>query len=229
MIPSGSGSERRGRQPLDLDLGLTILILRLIRAGWDAVCRDGSLDRGCEEREMTELLLEGMRRQLDSRRGSGDGSSLGWRENITVARGTEVPPTEGHARVRGIPDIVVYFHDIRVRRNDHDPHALVECKRVSGTRGELCRLYVFRGIDRFVSGKYARYHSVGFMIGYLLEGSVPSAVERINECLRGELRPAEALVPFEAQCLDSVHISRHARPQLPLPVVLHHTFLPVPS
>ena len=229
MIPIGQGGERRGRQPLDLELGLTVLILRLIKAGWDAVCRDGHVDSGCDEREMTEVLLEGMRSHLDSRRGSANGDSVEWRDNITVARGTEVAPGRGHSGVRGIPDIAVYFHDIRVRRNDHDPHAVVECKRVSGSRLRLCQLYVFRGIDRFVSGKYAGHHSVGFMIGYLLEGSVSMAVDGINAYLSNGLRPSEVLIPFDSQCLDSVHISRHARPMLSTPVVIHHTFLRVPS
>lgn len=177
---------------------------------------------------MTEALLNGMRSHLDSRWRTAVGSSVEWRENITVARGTEVPPCRGQSGLRGIPDIAVYFHDIRVRLNYHDPHAVVECKRVSCGCRKLCRLYVHEGIDRFVSGKYARDHRVGFMIGYLLDGSIALVVELINGCLEDELPASESLVTFDSEGSRSIHISRHARPKLPTSVVVHHTFLRVP-
>ena len=230
MIPIGHDGERRGREPLDLDPSLTILILRLIKKGWETACKDALIQGDCEEREMAECLLQGMRSHLKSHPSSAKGEGVEWRENITVARGTEVPPRSGHSGSPGIPDIAVYFHDIRIRKNYHDPHALIECKKISGSRAKLCRSYVVDGImDRFASGKYGADHSVGFMIGFLLHGSVPLAVERINGHVRCKLGPCEVLVPSDSRCSHSVHVSRHARPTLSSPVVVHHSFLRVPS
>lgn len=229
MISIEKNRERRGREPLDLDSGLTILILRLIKKGWETVCKDALIQGDLEEREMTEFLLQGMRSHLDSYPSSAEAEGVEGRDNITVARGTEVPPRAGHRGVSGIPDISVYFHDIRVRNNDHDPHALIECKRVSGSRAKLCQLYVVDGMDRFASGKYGADHSVGFMIGFLLQGSVPLAVECINGHVRSKLGPCEVLVPSDWQCSHAVHVSRHARPTLSSPVVVYHTFLRVSS
>lgn len=229
MIPLGQHGERRGREPLDLDSDLTILILRLIKRGWELAYKSAVLHRGCEERLMTEFLLQGMRSHLEPRWGSAEGSSVEWRQNVTVARGTEVPPRRGHSGVVGIPDISVYFHDIRVRQNYHDPHALIECKKLSPSSARLCKLYVVEGMDRFASGKYAADHSVGFMVGFLLQGGVPSAVERINGFARDELGPCEILVPADLRCSHPVHTSRHPRSTLSFPVAVHHTFLRVPS
>ena len=229
MIPIGRYDERRVRQPLDLGPGLTTLLLRLIKVGWDTVCENEVFQIGCHEREMTEFLLEGMRRQLDPRLSSENGGGVAWQENITVARGTEVAPLSGHSGVAGIPDISVYFHDIRTNMNYHDPHAVIECKRVSGSSRKLCQLYVRQGIGRFASGKYARDHSVGFMVGYLLDGSISVAVERINAYLRDELGPSELLAKAGLQWSRSVHVSRHERRGPATPIVVHHTFLRVPS
>lgn len=177
---------------------------------------------------MTEALLESMRSHLHSRGRSAMGSSVERREKVTVARGTEVPPNRGQSGLLGIPDIAIYFHDFRVSLNYHDPHAVIECKRISCSRPQLCRLYVHQGIERFISGKYARDHCVGFMIGYLLDGGIPSAVELINGYLKNDFPASEILVVSDSECSHSVYISRHSRPTLPDPVVVHHTFLRLP-
>lgn len=229
MIPIRLDDEGRVPRLLDLGRGPTDLILSLIKSGWDSVCKGGFVHTGCDEREMTELLLNGMRSHLDFPFGSAGTSSGAWRKNITVARGTEVVPRMGHLGMQGIPDMGIYFHDIRAWMNYHDPQAVIECKRIAGSRLDLCKLYVQQGIDRFESGKYAGDHSVGFMIGYLLGGSVSFAVERINGCLRDDGRLSEVLLATDSQSSHAVHVSRHERLGFPAPVMIHHTFLRVPD
>ena len=102
----------------------------------------------------------------------------------------------------------------------HGPHANIECKRVAGRNASLCRRYVVCGVDRFRYGTYARNHSHGFMVAYLVAGELSDAVERINSYIsdRTERIGGSTLLRYP-RLLQSRHIRADQAP-----VVLHHSF-----
>ena len=83
---------------------------------------------------------------------------------------------------------------------EHDPHAVIECKRIAGTNTHLCREYVVEGIDRFRTGKYGQNHAMGFMAGYLLADTAQDAVQGVNAYLTRASRTPEHLRPASRYC-----------------------------
>lgn len=72
--------------------------------------------------------------------------------------------------VLGRIDIILRFlHQF----GDEEAYLAVECKRVGSGESALNQRYVARGVDRFVTGQYAKGHHWGMMLGYVLK--LPSA------------------------------------------------------
>lgn len=69
------------------------------------------------------------------------------------------------------PDLRVHVGDAGIS---------VECKRLGTRRGQP-HDYVYKGIDRFVSGNYADRSAVGFMVGYVRVTQPAKCVQDINE------------------------------------------------
>ena len=192
-------------------------IMRLIRAGWTSVWLCSAIDEQSNERELNQHLREGMRAAANT------GAVRSWRR-ISVFGATESEPLDETVH-EGFPDISIHLRDVRERQAIHGPHAVIECKRIAGSEGELSVRYVKKGVDRFVSGKYAAQHSVGFMVGYVLSGGAALAVERVNQYVRAQGRGVECLgastlFPDQSQARTSLH-SRLGQGH----IVLHHTML----
>ena len=148
-----------------------------------------------------------------------------WCKKMTVLPGTESRSSPGLPKPDGRTDIPILFQEIREELDEHDPHAIVECKRIAGSDADLCRQYVVEGIDRFKTGKYAGNHAVGFMAGYLLSGDAEVATGGINRYLTGQGRKPEHLGPSSILDVLWAWSSRHPRPQPTEPIDLHHAFL----
>ena len=144
---------------------------------------------------------------------------------MTVLPGSESRSSPARLKPDGRTDIPIFFQEIRERYDDHDPHAIVESKRVAGNNPSLCRLYVVEGIDRFASAKYAGRHVVAFMAGYVVAGGVDAAVRRINRYLSDRGRGAEVLAACTVLAAGWARSSRHPRQPLAPPIDLHHAFL----
>ena len=167
---------------------------------------------------MTEHLRDGMRDALTNGREA-------WCMKMTVLPGTE--STSPNRRIPdGLTDIPLLFTDLRERLHDHDPQAVIECKRIAENQPTLCRRYVDLGVDdRFRSGKYSSRHVVGFMVGYLLGGTAVGAVERINQRLSKRLGGAEILRTCTVIDEAWTRSSQHQRQNGLAPISLHHAFL----
>jgi hypothetical protein len=63
---------------------------------------------------------------------------------------------------------------------------VIECKRLGS--GDLCRLYVAKGVARFQNEEhaYAKHMRSGFMVGYLQEIAVDDAKRRVGKILKSE-------------------------------------------
>lgn len=213
----------RGEQCIDIPEHCEA-ILKLLCAGWRRALTFPNAHAEAGEVPITECLRTGMREALAE-------MPAYWRRNLTVLPGTESRSSTAVSTPDGLTDIPIFLQDIREKYDEHDPHAIIECKRVAGNDADLCRLYVVEGIDRFDSGKYAGSHSVGFMTGYLLSGDADAAVMGINRYLTRTRRGREHLQSSTAIDEPWVWSSRHPRPSRTTPIDLHHAFLgfhPIP-
>ena len=124
----------------------------------------------------------------------------------------------------GRTDIPMFFVEIFQQLAEHDPHAIVECKRLAGDDNHLCREYVVEGIDRFKSGKYGKNHAVGFMAGYVTSGSAEGAAAGVNAYLSRVARDAEHLARHAVRA-DVSWLSHHWRSAPSPPIDLHHALV----
>ena len=154
-----------------------------------------------------------------------NGEVASWGKNICVLPGTESRSTPSARRPDGITDIPIAFTEIREAYGDHDLHAIIECKRIAGSDTDLCRRYVLCGIDRFKKGKYASSHVSRFMAGYLLSGSPQWATCGINRYLDSRERGDDRLGACSLRDEPWARSSVHQRPELKVPITLHHAFL----
>lgn len=206
-----------GREFIELNQEVTAAILITLLAGWSYASIHQDVNNAAGEVLMTERLRDGMRFALKS-------GAYPWSKTLIVLPGTESRSRETVLIPDGRTDIPLMLIEIFLRTGEHDPHAIVECKRVAANDARLCREYIKEGIDRFRSGKYGLKHGVGFMVGYLLAGTADAVVAAINAYLRGA-RANERLRVADAQASKwySTHPRRAPRPAIDL----NHCFLQV--
>jgi len=206
-----------GQQFIDIQGERRDAILRILDSGWKRALTSPNAHPHAGEVQITECLRAGMREALAE-------TADYWRKKMTVLPGTESRSSTAVSTPDGRTDIPIFFQDIREELGEHDPHAIVECKRVAGNDTDLCREYVVEGIDRFKTGKYAGNHSVGFMAGYLLSGDADTATAGINKYLTRKGRRPEHLGFSQTSNAPWAWSSRHSRPKPAEPIDLHHAF-----
>ena len=158
-----------------------------------------------------------------------NGRTEKWAKKMTVLPGTE-SRSGATLQPDGKTDIPILLQELREAYDDHDPHAIIECKRIAGSDAALCRRYVVDGIDdRFIGAKYAGGHRTAFMAGYVLSGNIEAAVAVINRYLANRGRAAERLAACTALPATWARSSRHPRQSSAPPLIdLHHAFLTFP-
>jgi hypothetical protein len=207
-----------GRQFIDIHGERCDAILQILADGWERASVSSDVHRGAGEVEITECLRIEMREALKAK-------DADWCKKMTVLPGTESRSSPDLRKPDGRTDIPILFQEIREELDEHNPHAIVECKRIAGSNADLCRLYVVEGIDRFKTGKYAGNHAVGFMAGYLLSDDGKAATGGINRYLTGQGRQLEHLGPSSIPDVLWAWSSRHPRVLPAEPIHLHHAFL----
>ena len=203
---------------LDIGRDRIATILRTIERGWKRALAEPGIRAGIPEVDLNECLRDGMREAVEPRVG-GRGPKM------LVAPGTESRSTPAVRIPDGLTDIPVYVLAIWEACHDHDPHAIIECKRVAGSDARLCREYVRQGIDRFVVGKYGGRHAAGFMAGYLEAGNADHAARGINRYLAAKNRHDELLGPSMVLKAEWERSSHHPRSGGQAPLDLYHAFL----
>ena len=193
-------------------------ILRTVEAGWVHARQFPDVNPNTAEVPITERLRKGMRQALDDEEFSWSNADM------RVLPGTESFSHPDLLVPDGRTDIPIVICSFR----GHDPHAIIECKRIAGNDAHLCREYVKEGIDRFKNGKYAGNHSTGFMIGYLIASNALAAVTGINKHLNRTSRNGENLQP--SQLINELWAwgSCHPRTET-FKIELHHAFLSLNS
>lgn len=199
-------------------------ILDTLREGWEHSLTTHPIDATWHEVPITECLRDGMRKAIGHSRTPS-------RRDIWVFPGQESRSSAETLVPDGRTDIPIGFTSVREKLNEHDAHAIIECKRIAEDSARLCRAYVEQGIRRFVGDaktdsrnpKYAANHAVAFMAGYLLQGTTAGAVKRIN----GYLGMGERLAPPTIVREDWVRTSVHGRSKPLSDITLHHAFLAI--
>ena len=191
--------------------------MKAIHDGWLSV-RD--VTPADDEVKITERLRAAMRRVVNER-------THPWSKLMVILPGTESLSRPDLPRPDGRTDISILIVGVFQELQDHDPHAIIECKRIAGGNTGLCWKYVHDGIDdRFRTGKYGGRHATGFMIGYVLSDRALDAAHGINRCLSRKDRRSELL--HESGLLDERWAWSSCHPREPpseSPIMLHHAFL----
>jgi hypothetical protein len=204
-----------GREFVELAPDVAAAILRTVTDGWTEAAAHPDVNLEAGEVLMTERLRDGMRRVLKT-------PDHPWGKSMVVLGGMESRSTIDVMRPDGRTDIPILVIHLFQRLGEHDPHAIIECKRVAGTDAHLCREYVVEGIDRFCTGKYADNHSIGFMVGYVMTGSPDDAASGINAHLNRVRRTSESLQKDQARLhWSSLH------PRSSSAIRLHHSFVAI--
>ena len=204
-----------GRTFIDLTPEVIAAILRTIEAGWIILRRRPDASPDLLEVPITERLRDSMR---DALRG------LPWGHQLVVLPGTESRSDPSLYEPDGRTDIPLLLIEVYVGQREHDPHAIIECKRVAANNATLCRQYVVEGIDRFCRGQYAANHKYGFMAGYVINGDTRGVVDVINHYL-GDSRASERLQPSQIVEEEWARQSAHPRQGQTAPIDLHHAML----
>ena len=199
--------------PIDLPADLCGTIVRIIREGWAFALLKKDVKADAREVALNERLRDGMRSAVNS-------ADL----PLVVHPGMESRSQPELGVPDGRTDISISSINLFLNIRDHDPHAIIECKRITGSNRRLCRKYVVHGIKRFKRGQYSARHTVGFMVGYLLAGDPSDAIAGINKYLTDQKRSSEHLVPSTTLNGSCVWSSQHHRRHLSL-IMLHHTLL----
>jgi len=125
----------------------------------------------------------------------------------------------------GRTDIPILVIEIFLRQGVHDPHAIIECKRLAGSDAHFCREYVVEGVDRFRTGKYGADHVIDFMVGYLIAGTTVESADGINTFLTRTGREPEHPRTLEFSVGTFCWASAHLRAKGSGIIELRHTFL----
>lgn len=148
-----------GRPSFDLSEDQIATVVDLLRRG--VAISKPLLQPGMLEVPISNLVKKAMRR-LKKELGLSNLEIMGEFELLDL--GNDDP------EVLGRIDIILRFlHQF----GDEEAYLAVECKRVGSGESALNQRYVTRGVDRFVTGQYAKGHHWGMMLGYVLK--LPSA------------------------------------------------------
>jgi hypothetical protein len=202
-----------GQAFIDLGPEITDAILETIAFGWALACQTSEFKVLKTEVPITERLRQGMREALKTQ-------GLPWGKSMMIVLpGAESKSTPELLLPDGRTDIPLIFIGVLLTSGEHDPHAIIECKRVAEGDTSLTDHYVVEGIDRFCSGKYGANHSRGFMAGYVMSGSAFGIVNGINAYLNKKSRSGEVLASQ-----GSTWLSLHPRKKSS-DIELHHSML----
>ncbi|MEI8395024.1 MAG: hypothetical protein WCF85_09835 [Rhodospirillaceae bacterium] len=118
---------------------------------------------------------------------------------------------DGSKYSKGIIDIAILFDWER------ECYLAYECKRLNiinpGGRSSLATVYVTQGMMRFMTEQYAEHLPVGCMLGYVLDGDLPFAQERLTNAITGHVPLALIDGPTPLSAINTIKRfrTRHTR------------------
>ena len=146
--------------------------------------------------------------------------SFTWDYRVNTAADPANPLREGEI------DIKFRWH---VLPASNSRYLAVEAKRLFGTGKYRADNYVTKGVMDFVTGKYARNHSYGIMLGYVVVGPLPKAVDAVSDAMairRTLTAEHSSFCPDTSMCTHPYsHHSTHIQQPTHAPITLIHMFL----
>lgn len=117
--------------------------------------------------------------------------------------------------------------DFVFRKGFEESHYLgFECKIVDDKKDTSIRDYIDEGMNRFLSGKYAKNEKVGGMVAYLINSDLLNCVAKINEKVIDKLGIEDCLTEM---CLirefNGLYTSKHKRVELFNYFRIYHIFM----
>lgn len=157
-----------GSPSLGLGHEIIATILDLLATSWESVSASGELAPTSLEPKIAGLLGREMIAEKQRRRIR----NLRFEEETGTRRSLDAPKVEGRIDIK-----VIYSFD-------EAEYFGIECKRISGSKaGDLAREYVTEGVARFVGGKYSPGHAWAAMVGFVVDGTIPKAIQFIVAAL----------------------------------------------
>lgn len=121
-------------------------------------------------------------------------------------------------------DIRILFSQQVGRRGDY---LCIECKYLEADNRRCDDEYVAEGVDRIVTGAYARGHGFAIMVGLERTGPIGRTIENVDDRLRQRYGSDQGLRPAPRWRLGRAHESEHPQSGGPHRIVLIHGFWPV--
>lgn len=114
---------------------------------------------------------------------------------------------------------------------DRDRYLAYECKRLNvintGTRSSLATRYVTQGMMRFLTEQYAEGLSVGCMIGYVMDGDLPFALQKVTKAILDNKTPLGLLAgPTAMVAVAGTERFQTEHQRKADPIELRHLLLP---
>ncbi len=118
-----------------------------------------------------------------------------------------VAKTKGFAAKDLRIDLRFVKFQMKIFQSSKQHEVFFEAKRLKASDSGLKRRYIDTGIDNFTTLNYPH----GFLVGYLLEGTVSSTIENgINKLLRDDSREQECLHPQQHEIVQHYFESNHS-------------------
>jgi len=216
MVEAGR-DEHIGRPCFELEVGLVVQTLAVVRAAAGAMVLAGRGLHGMGERQLNDTLrlhlVQEARRHTPPIRVEAEPAVFG-----------DEVGGEYSAQRTGAPDFRFVFGESWA---DPARYLAMECKKVSGLRaGGHAAAYVDEGVRRFVAAKYARGHAWALMAAYVFEGSAGRAVEFVQASMSSKAMDVAlqcSLAPADDVTDSSdVYSSRHSQAQTGVQIRLLH-------
>lgn len=114
---------------------------------------------------------------------------------------------------------------------DRDYYLAYECKRLnvvnSSTRSSLATRYVTQGMMRFLTEQYAESLPVGCMLGYVMDGDLPFALQQVSHAITAHKTPLVLTAgPTAGQAMPGTERFHTGHQRATNPIELRHLLLP---
>lgn len=166
---SGRGGVAVGTPNLGLQRAVVALSFRLFSVAWERlIAADGVTSTDSEVAITGRLMVALMAAKRDTIGQSG------WpriEEQSSIRSNDQSPKPDGIIDFK-----IIYSWDER-------EYFGIECKRVAHGDRHLVRHYVDEGVLRFVQGKYAKGHSIGAMLGLVLDGNLEDGADAVRHSI----------------------------------------------
>jgi hypothetical protein len=175
-------------------IGFEKKCIRLFVEAYKQSIKDKVIHIGLIENDITEILRMYMDKNFQKDK---------WKIHLSrdfVISDPNISQVKGFSNTLKKVDLIMEIYDT------YKFTCSIEAKRLKENDYELKRRYIDTGIDSFITKKYP----YGFLVGYLLEGTVFPTVDGINKLLKKDGREGESLYGKKHEIAQYYFESNHS-------------------